>query len=248
MTQSQLNQSGFIFLASELSIEPITYREYLNEYGQDLTTTPNGVADRCHVREVEVEDTVYNEQTEEDEVFVRTEWQIWSWGVNGNHPRYSGTSFDSEEDAELYYYERSEWYISEKNWDAPQWHSTHDEAITDFANTLEKSEGVVRRYLKLSAITARKAAEHRAEMTRQNDERKARLAIAVPAEANRITIDEEFVKAIATITGNNNKKNPLYISATKALLARNGIEKIQSDFWQVMRILITKAKNFTTAN
>lgn len=241
MTQATLNQSGFIFLTNELSIEPMTYREYLNEYGQDLTTTPNGVADRCHVREVEVEDTVYNEQTEEDEVTVRTEWQIWSWGANGNHPRYSGTSFDNEEDAELYYYERSEWYISEKNWDAPIWHSTYDEAITDFANSLEKSEDVVRRFLKLSAITARKAAEHRAEMTKQNDERKAWLAVEVPKEADSIIIDEEFkaaVKWAEEVRGN--EKSTRMASAMKGLLARNNKENIETDFWKVIRILKSK--------
>lgn len=241
MTQSQLNQSGFIFLSSELSIEPMTYREYLNEYGQDLTTTPNGVSDRCHVREVEIEDTVYNEQTEEDEVTIRTEWQIWSWGVNGNHPRYSGTSFDNEEDAELYYYERSEWYISEKNWDAPRWHSTHDEAVTDFANSVEKSEDVVRRYLSISAIAARKAAEHRAMITKQNDQRKEWLAIEVPKEADSIVIDDEFRAAVKWAEQvNGNEKSTRMASAMKGLLARNNKEKIETDFWQVIRILKSK--------
>lgn len=241
MTKSQLDQSGFLFLRSSLSIEPMTYREYLNEYGRDLTTTPRGVGDRCHVREVEVEDTVYNEQTEENEVTVRIEWQIWTWGVNGNNPRYSGTSFDNEEDAELYYYERSEWYISEKNWDAPRWHSTYDEAITDFADTFEKSKEVVRRHLKISAITARKAAEHRAEVTKQHDQRKEWLAIEVLKEADSIVIDDEFrtaVKWAGEAAGDEKSKRSA--SAMKGLLQRLGLSEIKTDFWQVYRIIKNK--------
>lgn len=235
MTQSQLNQSGFIFLTSELSIQPMTYREYLNEYGKDETTTPRGIGDRMFIREA-----VIDTDEEGDEV---KEWQVCTWGVGGNNFSHCGPDFDNEEDAELYYYERSQWLISEKNWNAPRWNSTHDEAITDFSNSVEKSEDVVRRYLKLSAITARKSAEHRAEITRQNDARKEWLAIEVPKEADSIVIDDEFkaaVKWAEEVRGN--EKSTRMASAMKGLLARNNKEKIETDFWQVIRILKAKVK------
>jgi len=227
MTQKELNTAGFI--VNERSIESITYREYLNEYGQDLCTSPRGVCDRMHIREVEGEDGI--------------EYQVWTWGVNGNNPRYEGTSFDNEEDAELYYYERSEWYVSEKNWNAPRFHSSYDDAIEDMAAGLERSEDVIRRYIALSVITARKAAEHRAIITKENDERKAKLAIEVPKEAHSLVIDEEFKAAVRWAdAATGNEKSQRMASAMKGLLARNGKEKIESDFWQVARILKAKVK------
>ncbi len=47
------------------------------------TTSPRGVEMKLHVRENEEEET----------------WEVWSWGVGGNHPRFIA-SFESEEEAE----------------------------------------------------------------------------------------------------------------------------------------------------
>jgi hypothetical protein len=144
MTNQQLEATGFICNFEERNIESLTYRSYLNEYGQDLTTSPHGVANRMHTREI---------KDDEDNTI---EWQIWSWGVNGNHPNYSDISFDNEDEANMYYYEHCEWWISEKNWDAPIFHSTKNDAIEDMANSFEKPKDVIERYLKIAAVTDRK--------------------------------------------------------------------------------------------
>jgi hypothetical protein len=52
MTTETLNQTGFIFVSYSNSIEELTYRDYLRQYGADETTSPNGVAPRIHVREI----------------------------------------------------------------------------------------------------------------------------------------------------------------------------------------------------
>jgi hypothetical protein len=262
MTPEQLNQPGFIFLASELSIEPIIYRDYLREYGQDLTTSPHGVADRIHTREILEgtyiddggniiwKDDYDNLGADEQDNYkwngeVVKEWQIWSWGVGGNHPYYTGISFDNEEDAKLYYYERCEWYVQEKNWDAPIWFDNYEESLTEFANSVDKSEDVVKRYMAISHIAKRKETERRELIIKQNEERKAWLTIEVPKEANSIVVDDEFKVAVkwAEEVAGNEKSNRL-ISATKALLQRNGKDKINTDFWQVVRILKAKVSNF----
>lgn len=94
MTTQQLEATGFTINGK--TINSTTYRDYLSDYGSDETTSPRGVAPRLHIREVE------------------EEYQIWSWGVGGNHPRYDGQTFDSKEEAELYLFECAEWYINEK--------------------------------------------------------------------------------------------------------------------------------------
>lgn len=246
MTQTQLNTVGFI--VSDLQIQSLSYRDYLTEYGKDETTTPRGVADRMHIREVEVSDCDCQDTNEDGYILheddckgEHIEYQIWSWGVGGNHPYYTGTSFDNEEDAELYYYDLCEWYISEKNWDAPRFHDTEEEAMQDMADGCDKPIDVIRRYLSLKAITQRKEAEHRAQVTAEHDKRKAWLAIEVPKEAASIIIDEEFKSAIKWAeSATGNEKSNRIASAMKGLLSRNGKEKIDTDFWQVVRILKAK--------
>lgn len=59
---------------------------------------------------------------------------------------------------------------------------------------------------------------------------------AVMEEADSITVDEQFiadVKAASLLSGV--EKSNRSASAFKALLERNGIEKIESDFWTVYR-------------
>jgi hypothetical protein len=253
MTNEQLNQAGFIVSGTE--IEPTYYRYYLDEYGKDETTTPRGVGDRTHIREVtsfiyrdcnekEIWEDEYNslEQSERDNYYpfgeCTKEWQIWSWGVNGNHPHFTGTSFDNEEDAKLYYYERCEWFISEKNWDAPKWNSSYEEAVQEMADSNNRPVEVMERYLKLQAITKRKDAERIAKITAENEKRKAWLSVEIPKEAASLIIDNEFKEAVkwATQVTGREKSNRM-ASALKGLLSRNNKSAINTDFWQVLRIL-----------
>lgn len=229
MTQQELQASGFVYLSNERRIQPIVYLEYLHEYGRDLTTSPNGVAGRIHVRKVFINEN--------------PEYQIWSWGTGGNHPFYTGRSFDNKEDALLYYYEGCECYAQSRFSGAPIWYETYAEAVTEMANSLDRSEKVVRRYIAIGKITARKDAEHRAQVSKEYAERKARLVISAPKEADSILIDREFCSAIASAKKMcGQEKSVAIISAVKGLLERNNKDQINSDFWQVARILKAKAE------
>lgn len=134
MTQQQLNATGYVVLTEEKSIEPITYRKYLNKYGQDYCTSPRGVCHRHHIREGGHSDAI--------------EYQIWSWGTLGNHPYYTGNSFDNLEDAQLYIYQTMERHV-EKDWDAPHFFFNYEEAVSDMASFFNKGEDVIRRYFQM---------------------------------------------------------------------------------------------------
>lgn len=249
MTTQELNETGFIFIASERSIESIIYRDYLCEHGKD------GATDSLYTHEVLtmmykligsddlLTESEYDELDEQEQFNyayygeIATEWEIRS---HAQRERIVA-SFDNEEDAELFWYEKCEWYISEKNWNAPRWFDTYNDAIEDMAASVDKSIQVCQRYLALAAITAKKDAEHRKMISIEYEARKARLAIEVPAEAATISIDDVFrndVKEAMRLTGND--KSNSCAAAMKALLSRNVKEKIDSDFWQVFRILKNK--------
>jgi hypothetical protein len=258
MTNETLNET--IFYVQDGEIIKSTYREYLNEFGQDLTTSPRGIADRLHTREVkeqlmkhittgvEIWESEYNELDEEDQANYSyngetvKEWQMWSWGVGGNNPYHCGPDFDNEEDAELYYYDRSEWYVREKNWDAPQYFSTIEEAEEDIIQMMADEEGinleVAASIYRKQQIVKQRRAEINAEITRKHNIEKAERNARVQPEADGITIDEQFKKDvanIATLTGK--EKNDYCAKIMKELLSRNGKGFIESDFWQVFRIL-----------
>lgn len=120
MTQEQLNSNGFVANIGNRCIEPMTYRDYLDKYGRDLCTSPRGVCDRQHIREVEGADGIH--------------YQMWSWGANGNRPYFTGTSFYSREDAELCLYRRRESYVLDMNSDAPPFYTTYEEAVEDLTS------------------------------------------------------------------------------------------------------------------
>lgn len=215
MTTQQLNETGYIVVDNEVLLT--TYRDYLDEYGTDKTTSPRGVESRLHIRE-----------KEDNEGNVT--YELWTWGVGGNNPRFL-ESFENEEDVVSGIYDARENYVNEKNWDAPIFWDTEKRAIEDLAEKLEKPIEIVTRYLSIKAIRDRKAIEHRAAITRQREARKAWLAVEVPKEAATFTIDNEFREAV---------KSASMASAMKGLLERNGKEKIETDFWQVARILKSK--------
>ncbi len=270
MTQEQLN--AVVFYIQNGEIVESTYKQYLNEYGQDLTTSPRGVEDRMHIREINkgyeylnktnnklISEEEYDQLTDEltgDELkeFIKNhsacevfEYQIWSWGVNGNHPHYTGTSFDNEEDAELYYYERSEWYVSEKNWNAPQYFGSKEEAEADLIQTIADGESIDFKVAQSIYRKAQKVAARRAELKAiaqaEHTKRRAEIKAAVPIEADSIAIDDEFktgVQEMVSLAGGLKSKHAEKIMAE--LLSRNGRTAIESDFWQVFRILKARAE------
>lgn len=92
-------------------VEEMTYADYLNEFWSDETTSPNGIANRIHIRENEEEGT----------------FETWTWGVNGNHPRFL-ESFETEEEAEVSILEGKEYEYINGSMNAPAAYDTAEEA------------------------------------------------------------------------------------------------------------------------
>lgn len=114
-------------------VEEMTYADYLNEFWSDETTSPRGVENRLHIREVEVSCDCSDE--DEDGVILHeddcndgaTEYQVWTWGVGGNHPRYVET-FETEEEAEVSILEGKEYDYFNNSSNAPALYDTFEEA------------------------------------------------------------------------------------------------------------------------
>lgn len=268
MTNEQLNKIGYIVTTNYKSdasiIEKLNYRDYLCEYGKDETTTPHGIGDRMFIKEIEgsiytkkgkpeaISEKEYKNMEEAEQENYKwageltTEWQVWSWGVNGNNPAYSGYSFDNAEDADLYFFERCEWYISEKNWEAPIFYDTEEEAENSIIEMLAEAENLDKKvaasiYAKSKKVAAMRAELdkiHRQKVTADYQKRKKWLEIAVPAEAGSIIIDEEFKNEVKKANNLRSKEKSKAITiAFNQLLCRQNIPEIKSDFWEVLRII-----------
>lgn len=75
-------------------IEAMTMAEYLTEFWSDQTTSPRGVQPRLHV----VEASKWDDEMQGD-VPV---YQVWTWGLAGNNPAYTGKKFDTMEETDNY--------------------------------------------------------------------------------------------------------------------------------------------------
>jgi hypothetical protein len=164
-----------IFITNGSRIEEMTYGEYCREYGGDETTSPRGIVPRMHVRpkdgdvyqnmdskeliseqeyecleEIECENYSFYGQT-------TVAWEIWSWGVGGNHPSFTGTSFDNEADAYNEIMEKFEYNATNKNDNAPSYYSTQDEAIAAWAAMEQVSTYSINRFLKVKEYRKQQA-------------------------------------------------------------------------------------------
>lgn len=230
MTQQQLDAQGFIVLFNEKSIEEITYREYLNTYGD---VDGSGGSQILFTREIE----------EQCYLGPNGKYEVRARYFNCNNKSSLVEGFDSEEEAELFIYERLEWYIQEKNWDAPIFCATYQDAITEMANGLDRDEAVITRYLSISKITATRQAAERLEFQIKDRARKDAIEILIPIEAAAIEIDNRFIvdmQMAAKMSGN--EKSNYCRNSFSLLLERNNITGINSDFWRVFRILKSKAE------
>lgn len=250
MTTLELQSTGFIITPNEVSITEINYRNYLNEFdNSEMKMWVEEIKNQLYWDgEKEITQDEYDfidyelrREIEKSDTIGSGKFEIWAQKINRKAERCIWLGeFDSEEEAELEIYQRTADYISEKNWDAPVFWDSKEEAIEDLAGSLEKPAEVISRYLAIAAITARKDAEHRAKVTAEHNAHKEWLAIEVPKEADSIAIDEQFQKDIAAacILKSKDKSNACE-QALSALLNRLQI-KIKTDFWQVLRILKSK--------
>lgn len=254
MTTSQINST--VYVIENGSINSMTYGEYLINNGRDDTTSPNGVAARMHIREISgaqykhiatdkmISQEDYNNLSEEQQ--ERYAWygelvnsyEIWSWGTGGNHPYYTGTSFETREEAELEIYSYFENYIENANCNIPSCFSSYEEAVQDLANLLDRSYEVVLRYQKLLEVTAIREAKEQAEREIIRNARKNEIQISIDADIARLKplVDQQFKdEVLAAMTLSGNEKSKACSSAFTSFLNRVSSFPITSDFWKVFK-------------
>jgi len=96
------------YKTSKKEIVAYDYKDFILDHA-DYTTTPNGSDFRLHTRQVE------------------GVWQIWTWGVSGNHPkRYDGQDYETEQEAESELFKYHEAYV--RNSDQVSFFDTYEDA------------------------------------------------------------------------------------------------------------------------
>jgi hypothetical protein len=127
-----INKKGYI-LNNRGQIETISYRDYLQEFGSDETTTPRGVAPRLYVEGN----------------------AIMTWGVRGNNHAFYA-SFANKREAMTSIYE-----IWERNIDqecnVQRFYGTKKEMFQDLADVYEKETAVIKRYFRLQKFNLERA-------------------------------------------------------------------------------------------
>lgn len=190
----------------------------------------------------------HDEEPEQDEAGnwydANTEWKVIFKRVNRSSQFVE--SFESEEEAENFCFNRIfEYDFNEANEDTSYFYSekeAEDVIIERLASNLyidlEVAKNIYRKSKIVFSIREKRDAEYQAKVTAEKEARKAWLSVEVPKEAASITIDEDFKAAIKWASeATGNEKSNRMASALKGLLARNGKDKIETDFWQVLRIL-----------
>lgn len=259
MTQNELNQTGYIIEGFRAT--PITYGDYLREYWSDETTSPNGIAPRYHVRAVSrsavygiaecvgswdtyedaleaAEDGGYSADrimsSEDDELF---DYQIWSYGLCGNHPSYTGEVYDTEDAAKLAIYDHWQGAYYNESTDNPLFISSLEEAAETLAETTNRPIAVIHRYWALCAI----ADTRKEEARKLSDLKKEVLKHAIEVEAAELVPDSilfEDLRASNDLKGEERTK--ARSAAQVAFLLRVNHYPIRTDFWKVFKIVNAK--------
>lgn len=93
-------QKVFVF-DHDLNIHETTLYEHVMD-SAELTTSPRGVGMKLHIRE-------NSESFDNDGDVIENEkpYEVWSWGINGNNPRFGGECFYTEEEAEDHIFQQT---------------------------------------------------------------------------------------------------------------------------------------------
>lgn len=157
-------------------------------------------------------------------------------------------SFDTEEEAEDEIFDRIYRYDFEKAgaWENTEFFESEDDCeaniisriADDYSIHVPVAESVYKRMKLLSEKRAIRQADNVAKYEADRAKREA----LIPVEVATITIDQQFKSALLFASEATGKeKSDRMASAMKGLMQRNNIEKINSDFWKVFRILKAKS-------
>lgn len=245
----------------DFNIEEISLFEHIMA-SVDETTSPRGVEGRIHIREIEGSvyrllgtDTLinvsdYDNLLESELTFYEyygettISWELWSWGVNGNHPKKIDT-FENEEDAEQAWFDTIVWDFEKDDQRITTYSFDYDNAVMEIADIWGKPFDCIKSYLihKAKADAIRNQIKIKKQL--EYEQKKLAQSKLIREEANTIIVDDQFKVDVKNVYDNlligENKSKGLSI-AFNALLKRNNIEKIISDYWQVFRIINSKFK------
>jgi len=189
MKIEELTQPVYL-IGDNYQIEETTYGQYLRDYGADETTSPNGIAPRIHIRQIEHAPSDGN---------YCISYEIWSWGVSGNHPRYTGTSFDTEEEAQMHLFDVFESNIANGKGDTTSCYYSKEEVMESIADMRNKPINVIRRYVQYCEFIRAQDAQVRIQTQEADRLYKIELKERVKAEVDTIMKDEQFTLDIASV-------------------------------------------------
>jgi len=153
-------------------------------------------------------------------------------------------SFDTEEEAEDYCFDRVFNYDFQNSCENTSYFESEADCENDIIEMLAENERIDKEVatsiFRKSKIVFEGRRQQQIRITQAYNEQKAKINSLVPIEAEKITIDEQFVNELIEakkMTGSI--KSDAQSKAFTSLLIRQGIE-IKSDFWKVFRIVKSK--------
>lgn len=214
-----------------------------------------------HVMNFESENKLTSEYHEDEEIDEETgtitdngKWRLRYHRVN-RPSHLLDEEFETEEEADDEIFDRIYRIDFERANEDTLYFYSEEEARRDIIYVMsgefdidkDVAANIYRKQVIVFEERKKRAAILQAKATAERNERVAYLSKAVPEEAASIVIDDQFkqdIEAADLLAGM--EKNNAHAASMKGLLSRNNIEKINSDFWQVFRILKAKAESFTT--
>lgn len=251
----ELYQNGFIIV--ENAIETITYRDYLRQFGGDKTTTPGGIAPRLHIRlnmipvfkrfvtEELIPATLYYDLSESQKAEFEPDgecpvYELWSWGIGGNHPR-KLEDWPTEDEVVKSMYESFEFNV-ERKVDAPFFYLKEEEALQQLADFTQRDVAVIKRYLRIKAAIKKNHEESVTRYRTIREQQKKKKQIEIDIEASTLQPDGLFLSEVAEIEEKlqGEEKSKALSRVFVSYLKRVGHPVISSDFWKVFRIVSKK--------
>ena len=244
-TTSKWDEQVFTLSNDGQDVEQMSWGEFVREHGADETTSPRGVAPRIHIRHNEEIEYVVNDKGEEV-LTGEIKYEIWSWGISGNHPSFTGTSFDTEEEAEEEVLKHFE-YNCEKSDQTPMYYSTEQEATDDIILCISDKENIAIEvatsiYEKMQKLKLRRAALSKISEEKRLAER-AESMKHVESEAQLLFEKRNEVENLFNVVGmNNQEKQAKQVADMKNLISYSGIENgiLKSPFWSVFKAVSAK--------
>lgn len=227
MTTKELDQLGFIFENNR--IEEITYRDYLNEYWADETTTPRGVDSRLFVDQIDWAD---------DDREYRTIYQVRTWGPGGSGPHKLVAEYETKDEADIHIYESWERRYQTLSADSPIFYASEEDLIQGVASSFNRSVKVIERWLHMKEYLATDANR----IARETEKMRQFKREEIELEAAELTPDALLLDDLmASDDLKGEERSKARAAAQISFLHRVGHFPVRTDFWRVFKIVNKKA-------